>query len=593
MNRGETWRQKAIALAGLLLVLVVPLLVDLAMPSPFRAPKSLAAHFLWATLAGLFLLRPHWDGWFAPAAAIMLAGLASALGGGVQVLWALLPPALAFLGLGALRQLQPRWRALLARGVVWSGVVQALVALTFYDPKGRPASFALLEQGEGRYQWLGTMGNPADVASFLVLPTVLSWDGFLRRRRFWWLLAALVQSGVLLATQTLSALVALLAGGGLMFFLYLPRHRRLKAAGALVVAVVLVLLGVPPLRQRLELAWEQVQSWGWMWVASARGAAWTAALRMVASHPLVGVGFQQFEAHSFSFLTAEELADRGLVLGMETGFGEAHNELLQFVAETGLLGLAFIAFGVFLALRSVGRAEDVAHRRMEKAGSQSAPPLVAHWAPLLTAAGTLAMLQFPLQLAAIAGQWLVVAALLLPPLAATPPIRGVRIGVAVALVVGAGWGSYGQWRAYRAVQSAEVLVTWLREKPRDRQAQELASAAYQGLRRKLAYLPWDYRAETTAGNLAREAGNWVEALGHFRRALALAERPETRFNVGVVLWVLGQEEEALAHLARAVMLNPAVLKTVTEPDLAQRLSRKLEVEGYFARVPWARTWLGH
>ncbi|MCX7895130.1 MAG: hypothetical protein N2447_04105, partial [Thermoanaerobaculum sp.] len=107
MNQGETWRQKAIALAGLLLVLVVPLLVDLAMPSPFRAPKSLAAHFLWATLAGLFLLRPHWDGWFAPAAAIMLAGLASALGGGVQVLWALLPPALAFLGFGALRQLQP------------------------------------------------------------------------------------------------------------------------------------------------------------------------------------------------------------------------------------------------------------------------------------------------------------------------------------------------------------------------------------------------------------------------------------------------------------------------------------------------------
>jgi tetratricopeptide (TPR) repeat protein len=203
----------------------------------------------------------------------------------------------------------------------------------------------------------------------------------------------------------------------------------------------------------------------------------------------------------------------------------------------------------------------------------------------------LASFQFPLHLAALAAQWAVVAALLLPPLPPPQSWRKARAAAGLACALLIAWGSFQQWRAYRAVQSADVLVNLLRQRPRDAQRQTLAFAAYQGLSSKLRFLPFDYRSETSAGNLAQEAGDWGKAVEHFRRALALAERPETRFNLGVALFAVGQEGEALAHLERAVELNPAVLKAITDATLARKLSAALEAHGYFARFPWTREWL--
>lgn len=573
----ESWRLRLILAGAMALLLLLPLVVDLACLSPFRAPKSFLAQSVWALLTALFLARPSLDPWVWPAAGLAAAGAVSlARAGSPSGLPSLLATALALGGALALRQLNREDRRKLEKAVVLAGVLQALLAIAWYDPAARPASFALLEKAEGRFQLLGTLGNPADVAVFLLLPTLLSLQRALagKRRAGWWLGAFLCLAGMLLS-QTLSALAALAVGTGVLLIRRLPARKRLRAVVVSFLALLLLVLVVKPLRVRLGQAWQEVRQGGLLWLASARGAAWSAAWSMFLSHPVAGVGFAQFEAYSFRFLSPGALAERARVLGLETGFGQAHNEYLQYLAETGLLGAVLFLGGLVLAWR----------RRPVRPQELEVEP-----SSLLAAMAVLAAFQFPLQLAATAAQWLVVLTLLLPPLPSPGPRRHLLRLVGLVLWVGVAWVSWQQWRGYRALQAAQVLVDSLRQASSP-MSKVLAAEAYGKLQPKLAFLPWDYQAETVAGNLAREAGQWDAALVHFRRALALAERPELRFNVGVTLLSLGQEKEGLAQLVRAVELNPAVLRVVTDRPLASKLHQELTRSGYFRRFPWTERWL--
>lgn len=573
LPRPGSWRQELILLAGLALVLALPLVVDLACSGPFRTPKSLLARALWAALAGLFLARPGWDAWCWPPVAVVVAGIIASVAAG-QLSLAVAPLALAALGWMGLRQLAAPQRRRLFLGMILGGVVQAILALAFADPAARPASFAVLEEATGRFQVLGTMGNPGDVGVFLVLPALGAlYMALSRKRRSLWLLACLVQFVAIVASQTLSALAAFALGAFLLLILLLPPRKRWWAAGGAAVALALVILLVPSLRFRVAESFRLPKELGFHWVASARGAAWLSAWHMWQAHPIFGVGLGQFPAHFFSYLTRDALAQRGKVLGLETGFGEAHNELLQYAAETGLVGLTLLWASLIWAWRR---------------GSPLGSPLLPA-APVLAAAGVLALLQFPLHLAALAAQWLVVLALLLPPLKERAQSwragAWLGLGLSAATVV----VSWSQWRAWRAVEAAEALVAALRQNIVG--ARVLAARAYENLQSKLFFLPGEVQAENVAGNLAREAGLWDQALAHFRRALALAERPELHFNLGVSLCTLGQEEEGLRHLVQAVELNPAVLREVTDRMLAAKLRQKLTETGYFAAYPWAEQFL--
>ncbi|GBC80057.1 hypothetical protein HRbin09_01286 [bacterium HR09] len=264
MNGQKLW-QRVVLAAGLGLVLVVPLVVDIATAGSFRTPKSLLANVLWAVLAAAFLARPSWDPWLLLPAAVAVAALVSALASTPAAAWAALSWVMGALGFGALRQLAPDLRRHLARAVLWAGFLQALVAIAFFDPRWRPESFRLLEPGEGRYLWLGTMGNPADVASFLVVPTVLAFAWFwTHKRHFLWLFLALLQTAVIVATQTLSALAALLAGLAALAFTTLSPARRLRVLGALAIAAVVLVAAVSPIRQRLVSSWQEVKSGQWL-----------------------------------------------------------------------------------------------------------------------------------------------------------------------------------------------------------------------------------------------------------------------------------------------------------------------------------------
>jgi hypothetical protein len=582
-DAGERFLAGLAFLASTVLVIVLPLVWDSAALDMFRGPKSELALAAWAVLAAIFVVAnpggaawrdPWWLVWGGAAAGGVVSALASSQP--ARSLTALVPLALAAVGWGAVRQLPEHRRRALATLVVWAGVIEAALVLVFLRASWQPQSFALLDYGRGRYAWIGTFGNPADAAVFLVLPALLAVSRAFatRRHRAFNAAAALLMTAVILGTRTMTTFLALTAGAALLVWINTPRRRRFGLI-AVVLAVALAVLAVTPLGQRVRAAVRETRAGGVLWLGSARFAAYAAAASMIGARPATGVGFGLYEANSFRFQSLDALASRGHILGLQTGFGEAHNDLLQYAAETGLLGLALVAAGGVLAVR---------RRRGDEGG------VVPVWS-LATAALVLALTQFPLHLATVAAQWAVLAALALPALPSPAVARGwagrVRILVAGVLI---GAALVLVWRHYRATtvfEQAKLLSETLRASPQagNRRA-EIAHAALANLLPEQKWLPYSWEAALILGNLAIDAGETGRALASFQRALALAERPEVEFDVGIAMRMTGDREAAMAHLVRAVQLNPAIFREVRDPDLARALRRRLDDSGYGAEHAW-------
>ena len=570
-------------LAAATLAFAVPLVWDSGALDMFRGPKSDLAIATWTVLALLFVVRnlggASWrDPWWLAWGGVLAGAVVSALTcpEPARSLSSLLPLALATLGWGAVRQLPEERRRKLAGLIVWAAVVEATLVLLFLRPSWQPESFALLAQESGRNAWIGTLGNPGDAGVFLVLPALLAAQRALttRRLRLPNAGAAIFMAGVILGTQTLTAMLALVAGALVLLWRSVPARRRLPLLGA-AMAVVLVVFAVTPLGQRVRAAVNEARGGELLWLGSGRAAGYAAAAAMVAARPATGVGFGLFEANSFRFQSQDALAERGRVLGLVTGFGQAHNDLLQHAAETGLIGLLLAGAGFAWAAWRRPRAGEA---------------VVEGW-PLGAAALALALTQFPLHLTAVAAQWAVLAALALPPLPPTSDAdgRGARarllvIGVLVGAALVVTWQHY---RATRLFQQGKALSESLRAgagRPETRP--QLARAALANLVPRARMLPYSWEAAVILGNLAVGASETRLAIGSFGRALALAESPAVQFNVGMALMMAGDREAGMAHLVRAVQLNPTVFREVRAPELARALRRRLDASGYGVKHAW-------
>ena len=584
LQRGPRTRpllQRTAGCVALALILLVPLVWDSGAAEMFRGAKRELALALWAALAAIFLVantpgRAWRDSWWAPWAGILAGGVLSLAGAdrATAVALALLPVLLAALGWGAVRQLSAAWRQRLVMAVVLAGVTQAVVALLFTAPHRQPASWANLEPLAGRYQWLGSLGNPGDVAVFLVLPALLALSLALTAGAVrWWLLAAgTLQAGVILATGTLTASAALFVGCTILAWRRIPAGRRLAGLAALL-ALLAVVIVASPLRGRILAEFSSVRGTGWTAAGSYRAAGFATAAAMVASHPFTGVGFGRFEAHSFVFQEEHVLAERGRTLGLQTGFGQAHNDPLQHTAESGVLGLLLVGAGFVVAFR----------QRRGHGVLNDVPPLLA-------AAILLALSQFPLHVAAVASQWAVLAALAIPALEQPqlPPGWRYRVRVALALLLAAGlaWMAWQRHTAWRGIRQGDLLVQVLHQAPSREGRREVSRLALANLAQRTRWLPGTWAPQMTLGNLAMEAGDPFQAREHFTRALALADRPEIRFNLAMALAATSDRQGALAHLQRAVELNPRVFREISDPSLAREVRWRLQASGYEQRHPW-------
>ncbi len=201
---------------------------------------------------------------------------------------------------------------------VWIGgaVVAALWGAMRALTRGAPATTAGL--GENG------LGTTLAVAAILALGLLVAWPG---RRR--WLLAPVLAVMLLGLTLTLARAAWLGAAAGALSLVAVgppARARRtlaLAAAGAVVLGVLLL--------PRWPPVYDELRSIPSFEANRNRIIIWRTVPRIVADHPLVGTGYGTFvDAYPrYRLPEATELTPPF-----------AHNLLLNFAAETGLLGLA-------------------------------------------------------------------------------------------------------------------------------------------------------------------------------------------------------------------------------------------------------------
>ena len=115
----------------------------------------------------------------------------------------------------------------------------------------------------------------------------------------------------------------------------------------------------------------------------------------------------------------------------------------------------------------------------------------------------------------------------------------------------------------------------------------LARVALGNLERAAVWSPYDWRVRVTMGDLAMLGEEWPRAAAHFERALALAERPETQLQPrDGASGRSATRPGGLAHLERAVRLNPSIFKQITDSEVARTMRRRLDASGYGARHAW-------
>ncbi len=252
----------------------------------------------------------------------------------------------------------------IAAGAVVAGALQAVIGL--YEYMGGSGAPHLWIAGFERFRAFGSFGQPNPFSAFmgLTLPLAAGLAGgyaarafALRRERdaalraglaaaVYALLAAIILGG-LVASYGRGAWLGFGAAAGVMVF-FAPRRRwqavaLLAAGGSLVAGLWFAGLVPAGIQARVNNAVDEFIGFGDVrgvpvstdnFAIVERLAHWQAALSMAQAHPWLGVGLGNYDV---------AYAAHG-VPSWPRSLGHAHNDYLNVLAETGLVGLtAYLA----------------------------------------------------------------------------------------------------------------------------------------------------------------------------------------------------------------------------------------------------------
>ena len=282
----------------------------------------------------------------------------------------------------------------LLRALMVPAAVLALMAILQFHEIYSPFEFE--RRVAARIGLTSLAGSAFDLAAYLVLPCLIvqvCWLKELEKRWRWaWAVTGALSIYALVASQTLTALTAFGAGTLVLWSLQLPRRRFLKVAAGVALASLVVALAVAPLRQRLDRKIDSLRSGDVNRVLTGRLDGWRTAWWMFREHPLTGVGHGAYRAEFGGAKGA--LKQNGVKFYRsqhQAYFTNAHSDVLEALAEWGLLGAAALLWGLYVLARTV--------RLHSATGSRTDTALM--WAGLTTLA-ILAVTNFPLRIALVA-----------------------------------------------------------------------------------------------------------------------------------------------------------------------------------------------
>jgi O-antigen ligase len=267
-----------------------------------------------------------------------------------------------------------------------------------------------------------------------------------------------------------------------------------------------------------------------------RRRVWTATTDLVRAHPLEGVGAGQFATAFPEFRDPEELELSGWNRRIEavTEVEHPHNDWLLPFAEGGLpVGIIWVGFLVAVAL--------AARRHLS---SLEVPDLALGAAGLGTLGSALAGSPLWHNAPASVAGFAVFGALLskrsLQPTARSRRLFAPAAALLLVLLVPRAWSMWMLGQSLIETTRTQSVT-----------AQELA------VDRALVHTPDSIVALSMKARARQDAGQFVEALSLWERALALRPlRFEALMNSGFVLIRLGRLEEAGERFDRAFALDP-------------------------------------
>lgn len=575
-----------------LLVLVPPFLLATLAKENFRQPKLMASE--WLALASLVCLA--WglrrvervrlaDLWKLPAVRLALPVLLVATAGlattrhplqardGLIDLWI---GAACLVGWSAALPAATLDRLL--RGLLWPATALGLLGIAQFYGLWQPLEFFGLAAGS-RMATTSLAGNPGDLGAYLVLPALIA-QASLRRRlregearsrpRAVWGTAAVLAILVYatLITQTLAAVAALAAGSLLLWGSLVRRRRTLLMLAAGILATVLLVTAIAPLRQRIVMKARQAAAGDWNSVLTGRLDGWRAAASMLERHPLTGVGHSGYLPEFVP--TKLDLLDRGVRFFPDPTlavFSNAHNEVLTVAAEWGLPGLIVVAWMlwvVFAALRRMAPEERV----LGGAG--------------VAALTVLSLAAFPFHVALVAFPVLlflsrVFAAGSPESLFQEPRSRTQDAGIGLkgsllvwpvlALLVLGLAGQTLRWQhrrtASRLLRQVELLS--MAAVSRGQAPPQLMAGNLEALRRAAPLNPVEVGIPIARGTQYLFLGRPEAAIRAYEEALALEPRPEGYLNLGRAQWLAGRRDEARRSFGLAVRLDPQLAAEIPAP----------------------------
>jgi len=289
-------------------------------------------------------------------------------------------------------------------GVVAIALVPALINATvaILQRLGIWNPFRFPDDLPARLRITGYLGNPNDVGGYLMLPCLAAIVLSVVHRgvaRAMYAVAALLIVAGMAATETVTSVVAL--GAALFALILMLPHRRAVRIGAMAVMAIGIVIALQlPVAMRVREKVSEIASGRFGTATSGRTQAFLAAWAMFVDHPLVGVGPGCF---GYWYLPYNMLLSgrHPEFLLTSAKFGDVHNDHLQLLATTGVLGYALLLAALWrLGAYSFGAEGD---RRQRFVRLFAAPAAVG--------IATLTLGQFPMELAAPASSILYFAAL--------------------------------------------------------------------------------------------------------------------------------------------------------------------------------------
>jgi O-antigen ligase len=195
----------------------------------------------------------------------------------------------------------------------------------------------------------GTFGNPNWAAAFLaaLVPLSLGLAATTEQRRSYHVIAGLLSIATL-ATLSKGGVAALVTG--VLVYVVLDRnlskHRRNAIVAGVTASVVLALA--------VAWRWELFATAPWL---KGRLFLWRAALQLVGDQPLTGVGLGSYPAAYGGAAAALVHGDANAFIPLSS-IDFAHNDLLQYAAEAGVVTAALFALVVVSALVQAYRHND-------------------------------------------------------------------------------------------------------------------------------------------------------------------------------------------------------------------------------------------